>query len=335
MIGNYRVLLPAKAVTEKRLETGVHIEATDSLGVDAIRAPDGVIEIHKVFVPGGVNVVSFQRPWRPGVAAVIRWLRAQRPDLAIVTDLDDEVPPLPTDEHLKCSIALSDVFIASNQATADKYGYDPRRTFVIRTGVPTTMLDNPARALSRKRAQSDLNKDRIVGYSGGNLEAMTGALASIIGADRTGGRHVIFRAIGPRNGVAEALGVSERDVEASGVLRHPDLYRVALGELDVAIVPSGDNVTRALEFAAAGVPVVALRTPEHEALVNQGLPLWLVKRKREWTKAVRSMLAFDDRELRDLAASHRANIRQHHTMDRRAFEWARAYREAFRVNKES
>lgn len=338
-LGDYRVRLPAQAVTNKRLETGVHVEASNKLDVSVSNG-----KILRVGVPGGVKVISFQRPARQGVSEVIAWLRENRPDVAVVVDIDDQLPPLPTDEHLRRSIALADVLTTSTEALAHRYGYDPSRTFVIRNAMPADVLTNPSSALSRKRSKNDLNKDRTIGWAGNalaqaaDLAVTKGALASVVGVSRRDGREVTFRSIGPREGLSDALSVPESHLEVSGVPLPTNLHRIALGEIDIGIVPTVNpeaGSTLALEFAAAGVVVIASDTPEHRELAEQGMPITLVgPRKREWTKALKAMLALDDKGLKDLANAHRANVRQYHTADRRAFEWAGAFRTAYQTLKE-
>jgi glycosyltransferase involved in cell wall biosynthesis len=337
----YRISLPAQSVTSIRDRTGVSVEVADSLGVDARREADGVTTIHKVFVPGGVNVLVFQQPRRFGTSEVIAWLRAKRPDVAVVVDLDDTIP---VGDYTKRCVALADVLTTSTQALADEYSFDTNRTFVIRSAVPASALELPSNPLSRRSSRSELSKDRMVGWTGNpitsaaDLAVTKGALASVVGADRTDGRRVTFRSIGPIEGLCEALSLGKRDVEASGPLP-TNLYRVALGEIDIAIAPSADpdsGFLRALEFAAAGVPVIGSRTFEHEELTYKGLPMWLVSNtKREWSRALQSVLAFDERELRDLAFAHRENVRRFHTVSHRAIDWAAAFRTAYRLTKET
>jgi glycosyltransferase involved in cell wall biosynthesis len=325
--GDYRVKLPAEAVTQKRLETGVHIESTNQLGVDASRYGD-FIKINKVFVPGGINAISFQRPYRSGTADVITWLRYHRPDLAISVDIDDEMNLPEDDSYLRRSIALADVLTCSSEALARRFSYDKHRTFVIRSGVPLSALNTQSVPMSRKRARAGEPKERTIG-SALNTPKDLGVirLGSLLSDVTT------FRNIGVLDGLTEALGLSQGQVEASGPLPQ-NLYRVALGEIDVALVP-GSSVTQVLEFAAAGVPVIASDTPEHRELVDQGMPLRLVGRKPgQWTRAIKSMLALDDKELKAIATLHRNNVRQYHTVDRRAFDWAGAFRTAHRIVKE-
>jgi glycosyltransferase involved in cell wall biosynthesis len=285
-------------------------------------------------VPGGIHVISFQRPVREGVADVIAWLRTYRPDVAIMVDLDDSMSVV-DEVSLKRSVALADVLTTSTQALADKYGYDARRTLVIRDAIPEVALENPSVALSRKRVRPGVPVERCVGWTGvasNDLSATRGALANVVGGP------VTFRSIGPREGLSEALGLPEKCIEVSGIPLPPQLHRVALGEIDVAIVPTVNQEagsTKVLEFAAAGVPVIASDTPEHRALLDSGMPLTLVgPRKREWTKALKKYLALDDRQLKDLATAHRANVKRHHTSERRSSQWASAYRIAYQLSKE-
>lgn len=359
--GDYRVRLPAKAVNERFDQFDVRVEVSDHFDGDAVLTPDG-IRIRRIDIPDGVDVVSIQRPLKAQLAGAVMWLRNHRPDLGIAVDLDDDLANVPVSNsaylgvHPKTSpeenyrwlrqgIALADVFTCSTPEIARIYGYDQSRTFVIRNAVPSAMLEHPSRAMSRTKKFPD--DDRVVGWAGsvathvGDLETTSGALGDVVGADVTDGRRVSFRNIGPPEGLAQALGLQERDVEASGWLT-PDMYRVALGEIDVGIVPLADtrfnrakSYLKAIEFAAAGVPVIASKTPEHEFLRDQGMPLWLVKpRRREWVRALRAILSYDNEELHEVAAQHRENVRRHHTIESRAEQWAYAWRQAAKIARQ-
>lgn len=354
--GQYRVLLPAESVNSRSDELNMRVTTNDHLGADAT-FENNVYQIRRVDVPAGVKVVSFQRPIQAAMAGAIAWLKTRRPDIGIVVELDDDLLNVPVSntaysqiqpkynptentKWLRDAIRNCDVLTVSTSELARRYSNPKYRTCVVRNGVPASMLDIPARTLTRDRESND----RIVGWAGyvgthpGDLQVTSGALADIVGADRTGGRTVSFRNIGPGDGVAAALGLQSRDVEASGWLE-PDLYRAALGELDVGIVPLEDNVfnrsksaLKALEFAAAGVPVIASNLPEFVELQKAGMPLWLVKnRRREWHSALQHVLSLDDDELADLGASHREFVRRNATVDHRAEDWARAWRAAARI----
>jgi glycosyltransferase involved in cell wall biosynthesis len=358
--GQYRVMLPAEAVNARSKELDVCVITADHLGADATF--DGTsYKIRRVDVPAGVKVVSFQRPLQTAMAGAIAWLRRTRPDLGIVVELDDDllnVPttntaysqiqpkysPLENTKWLRDAISNCDVLTVSTAELARRYGGSRHQTFVVRNGVPAAMLDNPARTLTRKKEHEELNADRVIGWAGyvgthpGDLQVTSNALADIVGVDRTNGRTVSFRNIGPGDGVAAALGLRPSDVEASGWLE-PEMYRLALGELDVGIVPLADtsfnrakSALKALEFAAAGVPVIASKLPEFEELQKSGMPIWLVKdRRREWHGALQRLLALDDDELADLGASHREFVRRNATVAHRVDEWARAWRAAERI----
>lgn len=348
--GDYRVRFPADAVTRRADELGVSVETTDHLDADATRTDTG-IRIRTVDIPGGIDVVSFQRPLRAELAGAIAWLKARRPDIGIVVELDDDLAQVPTSntaflsthpghnpeenyKWLRQAISLADVLTVSTPPLAQNYGHSTE-TFVIRNAVPESMLQQPARAMSRRD-----DKTRVIGWAGyagthgGDLEVTGGALRDVIDGEKT-----VFRQNGPRDGVATALGLDEESVDATGWLNPTSLYRAALSELDIGIVPLADtrfnrakSNLKMLEFAAAGVPVIGSMTPEHIELQRNGAPVWLVKERRQaWVRALRSMLALDDDQLRILAENHREFVRRGHTMFHRAPQWADAWKMAAKI----
>lgn len=333
-LGEYRVRFPAQAVSDRGPEFGMRAETTDRLDVDADRIAEG-LHVKRVYVPGGMDVVSFQRPVSPSSFHVIEWLRRNRPTVGIVVEVDAEMIPPYTDVWLRRSMELADVVTLSTPAQSTQYPHDNK--FVIRDSIPSTYLTYPARTLSRRKSHAEIDADRIIGSSTTgeppelfvpDINVMDGVLADVVGVDRTGGRRVTHRNVGPAGAQFKlALGVAGQDLEISGALPS-NLYHVALGEIDIAVVPQARprSGIRALEFAAAGVPVIASHTPEHVELQSRGMPLWLVKnRRRDWLRALRSVLSLDDKELRDLAVNHRENVRMNHTTEQRAGEWANAW----------
>lgn len=351
--GDYRVRFPADAVNARSSELGVWVEVADHLPADAI-AEGTRYRIKRVDVPKHVHVVSFQRPLRALMYGAIAWIRARRPDVAVVVELDDDLAVIPRSNQaydaihpsrsltentswLGRSTRVAHAITVSTPALATAYGHLGARPFVVRNAVPSEMLDQPSRVIDRREREND--HDRIVGWAGsvgthrGDLDVMGGALADVVGVDRTDGRRVRFRNVGPRDGLSEALRLRNEDVEAAGWVS-PPAYRVGLGELDVGVVPLADtrfnrgkSALKVVELAAAGVPVVASITPEHEVLRSAGMPIWLVKnRRRDWVRAVRSLLDLDENELRDVALAQRDAVRRLHTVDARAKEWANAWR---------
>jgi glycosyltransferase involved in cell wall biosynthesis len=355
--GDYRVRLPAEAVNA-RPDLGVYVDTTDRFDCDATFT-DNRYHIRQVFLPSTVSVVSVQRPMHAAMAGTLRWLKERRPDIGLVVELDDDLAAVPTRNPayaalqtpvenltwLRMALSCADVITVSTPELARLYSGTNRPTFVVRNGVPAAMLEHPARNTSRKMRNggAETKGDRIVGWAGwtathpGDLAVTSGALSEVIGTG-DGGRHVRFRNVGPREGVAEGLGLREEDVEASGSLPL-DLYRVALGELDIGIVPLADtrfnrckSALKALEMAAAGVPVIASRLPEFEALQLSGMPVWLADaRRKHWTGALRQALALSDGELRQMALGAREYVRRFATVDVRAPEWANAWKTAAQI----
>jgi hypothetical protein len=353
--GDYRVRFPADAVNRRSEELGVSVEALDHLPGEALF--DGVIaDVRRVDVPSGVSVVSFQRPMKSIMTNAILWLRQHRPDVGIVVEIDDDLAAIPTNntayyslnpkyspgentQWLAKAIQNCDVLTVSTPELARRYSGVSHQTMVVRNAVPVEMLAHPAATLSRKPSHKELNKNRLVGWAGyagthgGDLETTSGALTDVID-----GNYVRFRNVGPRDGVATALGLNDDHVEASGWLSS-DMYRIALSELDIGIVPLADtrfnrgkSALKALEMAAAGVPMIASKLPEFEALRREGMPIITVKdRRREWVLALERLLSMSDSQLRDLALQHREFIRRCATVDHRAHEWANAWTAAHRI----
>jgi glycosyltransferase involved in cell wall biosynthesis len=341
-LSEHRVALPARAVTMRADELAVSVETTDRLA--AVMQSHGSNQVATIHIPNGITLLIVSQPVGPAAANAILWLRRHRPDVAVVVDVSHHPGRDVEFDRLTRACALANGVTASCPPLAETFGYLREHTFTIRDAVPESMLHQPSRALTR-RSSADIG-DRIIGWSGDarrssdDLRAMCGALASVVGVDRTEGRSVRFRNVGPLDDLAKTLMLNPRDVEASGRLSS-QLHRIALGEVDIAVVPVNDEsnfATRsglhALEFAAAGVPVIASSTFEHRWLRDSGVPLWLVKQtSREWTRALHSLLALDDDELRDLAAAHRESVRSH-TIEARAREWAHAWRSVVSVRLE-
>jgi glycosyltransferase involved in cell wall biosynthesis len=334
----------------------VKVRTADYLDADAVY--DGPrMRIRRVDLPYGVQVVTFQRPMRAGLVGAMKWLKERRPDVGLVVELDDDLMSLPAQHEafgalnprispaentawLRQALTMADVVTVSTPELGKRYG-GTRPTFVVRNGVPEKMT---AQCPSRAMTDGVRDRERIVGWAGytgthpGDLEVTSGAVATLL--NRSSGR-VRFRNIGPRDGVEKALQLppgTESLVEASGWLE-PRMYRLALASLDVGIVPLQDtafnqakSTLKALEFAAAGVPVIASELPEFVTLRNAGLPLYLAKaRRKDWSAALNRLLSLSDDDLRQLAHAHRQWVLGHATVDHRAPEWAHAWRYAASV----
>jgi glycosyltransferase involved in cell wall biosynthesis len=301
-------------------------------------------------------VVSFQRPTRAALVGAMKWLKEVRPDVGLVVELDDDLLHLhPAHEAfgaldprknsvenvawLRQALLLADVVTVSTPELAKRYGGN-RPVHVIRNAIPEEMLTQyPSRALS----SGVKDHRRVIGWAGyvgthpGDLEVTSGAIGDVLAANPD----LRFRNVGPWEGLIQALGLPEElhnRVQFAGWLE-PTLYRAGLSELDIGIVPLADtafnrakSTLKALEMAAAGVPVVASDLPEFRALRAEGLPLWLVKpRRREWVGALSRLCALDDDELRLAATQHRRWVASYGTVDKRAPEWASAWRYAASV----
>jgi glycosyltransferase involved in cell wall biosynthesis len=355
--GQYRVRFPAQAVNDQP-DLQTIVRTADHLDADATY--DGPkVRIRRVDVPPGTQVVSFQRPMRGSLVGAMMWLRERRPDLGLVVELDDDLMQLPANHEafgslnprtspsentawLRKALQLADVVTVSTPELAKRYG-GSRPAFVVRNGVPASMLNQYK---SRALTTDSKERERVLGWDGytgthpGDLEITSGALNDVM-ERKPNGRTIRFRNIGPSEGLIKALDLRPEFhdlVEASGWLE-PELYRVGLASLDVGIVPLQDtafnhakSALKALEFAAAGVPVIASDLPEFRKLQDDGLPLWLVgPRRKDWLQALSRFAGTSDEQLRQIATAHRAWVRSYGTVDAQAGEWVHAWRYAASV----
>lgn len=333
---NYeRVRLPVDAIAQR--SATLEMRAIAASQMNAIRTPEG--GIHEIIIPDYFDVLVLTQPVSWQIVDAIVWLRHHKPNLAIVVDVVSEPNNDIAAHRMRRAAAMADVVTCATPRLAEVYGYDIRRTHTIRDAVHPSMLEQPASATTRRRSakHAELNADRTIGWTGDpmshlhDLVSTQGALSKVVG--ERDGRSVTFRGICDPAGLATALSLREDDVEASGALE-PRLRRVALSELDIGIVPvamdgrSEDySGLTAIELAASGVPVIASRTPEHVALRDNGMPMFLVNnRHREWVRALRTVLSYGDKELRNLAIAHRENVRKFHLIDHRVALWANAWR---------
>jgi hypothetical protein len=353
--GEYLVLGPARAVNA-RPELGVRCTTADHLPADATETVNGY-SIRSITPPRDVDVIVFQRPMRAAMIGAMKWLAQRRPDIALVVEIDDDLLAIPTSNSafmrlqpkvnhnenigwLREALHLADMITVSTPELKSRYGMRTPAV-AVRNAIPRSVLSQPARTLSRgRKVAADADENRVIGWAGwtGTHAAdplvTSGALADVVGVPRDDDRTISFRNIGPGDGVAGAFGLESELAGATGWLPL-DLYRAGMGQLDVGIVPLEDtrfnrskSFLKAIEFAAAAVPVVVSDTPEHRYLRDNGMPLMLATRRREWVKALRSLVDLDDEGLRDLAVAHRENVRLYHTIEGRVEDWTSAWKRA-------
>lgn len=354
--GEYRVHGPARAINA-RPELGVRCTTADHLPADATETANGY-RIRSVNPPAGTDVIVFQRPMRAAMVGAMKWLAERRPDITQIVEIDDDLLAVPTSNQahlqilpklnrnentgwLREAIGLADFVTTSTPELAQRYGVrTPARA--VRNAIPAAVLSQPARTLLRgTKVASDADEHRVIGWAGhigthaGDPYVTSGALADVVGQPREDGRVVTFRNIGPEQGITEAFSLPKDHTTATGWLSL-ELYRAGMGNLDIGVVPLEDtrfnrskSFLKALEFAAAAVPVIASDTPEHRYLRDNGMPLMLAgARRKDWSRALKRLLELDDDELRDLSIAHRENVRLYHTIERRCEEWADAWKRA-------
>lgn len=297
--GYYRLLWPA----------GVLRQA----GHDIIIRPDEPLE--------HADVVVVQRPTFGRLARLIPALRAQ--GTAVVVDMDDDLLAVDPRNpgwarfHPAASPELNwrwaadicrqaTLVTCSTRALADRYGQAGR----------TRLLPNyvPARFLELGR---ELERDPVLGWAGttathpGDLQAAGNALARL-------GRPL--RVIGPEDGVARALGVADRLVDATGWVPF-DEWPAAVAELDVGIAPLADtrfnrakSWLKPLEYSALGVAWVATDLPEYRRLADLGAGT-VASKPKAWLRELRRLLDDDgwraDQVARGRELAGRLTVEEH------------------------
>lgn len=223
---------------------------------------------------GSADTVILNRPLDPGIAEQVRLWREE--GRTVVVDMDDDFDAVVpehrihgryTTEHLHKACQAASVVTCSTPALVQRYGYG--HGVVLRNRIPESYLS----VTRRTRTEENGVAGTWVGWYGSlgshpNDPAVAGrgvgdALNDVDGAE--------FVFVGPeKDGPAlrKIFGL-DREVRTLGFYSLNSLGQV-LAEFDVGIVPleitpfnAAKSYLKGLEFAAAGVPVVASPTPEY------------------------------------------------------------------------
>lgn len=286
---------------------------------------------------GDADVVVLQRPV---FAAVVDFIpRLQAEGRAVVVDIDDDLsvahpehswsrPKLhldPPQQMRACELA--DLVTCTTPALAKHYAR-PGRVEILPNCVPAALLELPR--------DSD---GFTIGWAGsasghpGDLPATHGGVADALeGTDWT------FKVIGPEETVRKELELTQPP-EITGGLSIED-YQLAIGSLDIGIVPLGDtpfnrakSYLKGLEYAARGVPFVASDLPEYARLAAQGVGLLATSRK-EWRHHLDDLMRDESLHI-EHAERGRAVLAEKHTYESQAARWPYAWARAIDYRKES
>jgi len=177
-----------------------------------------------------------------------------------------------------------------------------------------------------------ITSEPVFGWTGsvrhrsGDLETMVGILGPFLKQHNLKFRHVGHWGSGPTAGdIAGVIKELQLTSPIASILDYPSL----LSGIDVGLVPlnkvpfnEGKSCLKGMEYAAAGIPFIAQRTPEYQWLQEEcGIGITASK-PREWVKQMNKLL---DPSLRySEATKNRSNLR-HLDIATRWPDWVEAY----------
>lgn len=308
--------------------------AAKAAGIDVVQAGELPIvralrrsDRREVIAPGEIDadVLVFQRPSNPELVALIPALQAR--GHAVVIDVDDDVASVDFANRARIgedprlvakACGLADLVTVSTPALLGRYG-SHGRAVVVPNCVPAALLDMPRSA-----------DGRTVGWGGWigthphDLQVTHGGVGEAV--RRAGAR---FYMVGPPEGVKAALGLDEEPEYSGGV--PVKAYHAALGCLDVGIAPLADTAfnrakswLKPIEMTARGVAVVMSPLPEYQRLADEGIGVLAASRARNWRARILDLLSAPALR-REMAASGREIVREHHTYEGNGWRWAEAW----------
>ena len=335
--GNYRIMHPIKSLPED-LKNKIKVVMPGELG--GITATINNNRVTDVKVPSDCDTVLIQRPTSNLMLEALAVAKQQ--GVKIIMEVDDDLeelspahPMWPTmntrvglsAEHdainpRVCATAIADRVVVSTQALFDKYRkYAPDTTEVVlvRNRIPEAQIEAPW----------DLPEgEHRIGWPG-SPSTHPGDLATLGGAVATIGSQffVVGGGSDPTSvGVYKTLGVLEDRVTITPAAAFDDWIPTLRQNLTIGLVPLKDtkfnrakSALKALELAAAGVPVVRNELHEFELL---GIGLAATK-PRQWSTQVRRILS--DKELWKDLQHQGFEIAKANTYEANSKEWAEAW----------
>lgn len=283
---------------------------------------------------------------RPAKATWLQFIPAfQKRGIAVVVDIDDDIHALhPLDDaraafdpavnpdvnwdHLANACRKADLVTCPTPALAERYA-GHGRVAVLPNCVPEAMLDLPRDSDSKTVGWGgDVKKHRD------DLEVTGGAVARAVQA--TNWRFGLLGDV--PFAVARALGL-DRVPKCTGWMSI-EAWQVALGTLDVGIVPlapsvfnEGKSYLKGIEYAARGVPFVASPSAAYRSLAALGLGV-LAETPDDWERELRQLM--DDESLRiTTAMAGREIVKEFHTYEGQGWRWVEAWSQAIANRKRS
>ena len=300
--GTLRCAWPAMAVQEARPDWQVELYEPGAVKISYDYVNDRVTAVTGLD-PRGIDVVVMQRVGRPSLLAFARWLQDR--GTAVAVDADDALWAISRDniawgswngkpEHwrvMQAAAEMADLVTVTTPGLAQKYGRHGR----------VEMIPNrlPKAVSSLEPVRSERPEHPVFGWSGSvgthPHDLQVSSAAAQWAEDVLSWQPHIARVVGAVGGAAEAWGIEPGKVDYVGPKPITE-YHQALSLIDVGLVPLESSAfnrckssLKALEFSAAGVPVVASPTPANRELAKS-IPIALAGSDSEWVREVSRLM---------------------------------------------
>ena len=330
--GYYRLIWPAQALQAQGHD--IQIVMPKQRGFSLHASLDDSGRVVDVFWPQDADAIVLQRITHRRLVEAIK-LMTQR-GLPVIIDMDDD-------------LAAIDPNNPAWSAMHPRYGYSPDHSWLntqracdVATLVTVStdallpryarhgrgvVLRNkiPERYLKMEHVDSD-----VIGWAGAlhvhpnDVQVMGPTIATLTSAGAQ------FRVVGPRDGVAAALGCSEDVIESTGRRDLLTEWPEAVTTLGVGVAPLADtrfneakSWLKVLEYSALGVPWIASPRAEYRRAHRESGAGVLAEKPRHWLRAARDLLSSADRRL-ELSHAGREWAAQH-TIEGNAWRWLEAW----------
>lgn len=322
--------------------------AREGIGADLDTRTNTVV---KVRVPDDADAIVMQRVSLAHLVGAIQWLRAHRPHLAIIVDMDDDLRAInPANPafyamHAKWGNALH---TADNARTACMHAtlvtlstpallpiYAPHgRGVVLPNRVPAGFLDIPHQ------------DSPVLGWPGSthshptDLQIVGPAVARLLREGHT------YRHVGTPDGVPqlgvpsvrEALGL-DAEPDSTGNVDHAD-WPFQVATIGVGLTPLSDTIFNAakswlkpLELSATGVPWVASPRAEYTRLHRAHHVGVLADSPRIWYRELRALARSESLRVEQSQAGRATGAAN--TVEGHAWRWWEAWEGAIRTARRS
>jgi glycosyltransferase involved in cell wall biosynthesis len=329
-----------RAPAAELVKLGVDVTVEEGVDAEAIRHPDGMVDVKEVRTDADLIVV--QRPLDNSINSLVK--QAQRQGIAVVVELDDDFSMVHKNnvahsvmygktsghEWVQKSAEIADhVTISTPQL--EKYARHGRSS-ILRNCVPESIFNTVGQ-------KSEVLWPRI-GWTGSvqthptDLLVTKGAVATILEDN-----DLPFMVVGDGESVQAHLGMKrDQPVYNTGWVPLDEYYTYLASFIDVGIVPleispfnQAKSALKGLEFAALGIPFVASPTREYIRLEAHGVGK-TAKTPGEWRKHLQRMI---DRpaETERIANEARDRIKAEHTYSVNAPQWLEAWEKAIDYRK--